>query len=124
MIKIAIQFTAGCGDMLPIINGKLIDLKLKLDVDYGCDGYDIHSCHVPNYKLETYIGTTIFENIFGTNYKCELSDKSVVDIVDNIKEYRKKLAFGADVLVLLLDDKVNDVSIELEAFRGNKIICI
>lgn len=126
---IQICFSLKTGLTIEDIRNRLKTLKAKLDETYGEHSYECRSCHLTKKLcIEKGFSTEVpdmFEEIFGTDYICELSDeKDFTTAISHINDHRAALARKADKLVILNSEPVNNVSLELELFTQNRVMVI
>lgn len=126
---IQICFSLKTGLTPEMIEKKLIKLREKLDEKYGTGNYICSSCHLSKTLCEEKGFDTsvpdMFEDIFGTNYVCELeSEPDFATAMKNINEHRAQLAQKAEDLVLLSNDQITNVALELELFTQNHVIIL
>lgn len=126
---IQICFSLKTGLTIEDIHSRLETLKAKLDETYGEHNYECHSCHLTKELcIEKGFSTEVpdmFEEIFGADYICELSDeKDFATAMSRINDHRAALAGKADKLVIMNSEPVNNVSLELELFTQNRVMVI
>lgn len=125
-VIVQISFSLKTGLTTADIREKLQALKTKLDNAYP--NYEVHSCHLSrticvNSSLTTEI-PDLFEEIFGSKYICELTETTLNEALNNMKNHRTDLAKKADRLVLLAKDELTNVALELQLFTDNHVLVI
>lgn len=125
---IQICFSLNTGLSMSDIEYKLIELKDKLNNKYGVDNYEVRSCHLSR-KICLNKGYTtdipdLFDEIFGSNYVCELTEDTFDEAMTHIMDHRKELSKKADNLVLLSSDQITNVALELQLFTQNRVLIL
>lgn len=126
---IQICFSLKTGLTIEDIHSRLVTLKTKLDETYSEHNYECRSCHLTKELcIEKGFSTKVpdmFEEIFDTDYICELSEeKDFATAMSHINDHRAALANKADKLVIMNSEPVNNVSLELELFTQNRVMVI
>lgn len=123
---IQISFSLKNGLTIPEIREKLIQTKEKLDKQYH--EYEVHSCHLSReICIAAGFGTEVpdmFEEIFGENYICEITEKTKEAAFANINKHREALSRKADRLVILSEEQMTNVALEIQLFTHNSIIIV
>lgn len=123
---IQVSFSLKNGLTIPEIRTKLIQTKEKLDKQY--QEYEIHSCHLSReICIAAGFGTEVpdmFEEIFGKDYVCEITEKTKEAAFANINKHRKELSRKADRLVILSEEQMTNVALEIQLFTHNSIIIV
>lgn len=123
---IQVCFSLKNGLTIDTIREKLTNLKTRLDNEYGDSNYQVRSCHLSKKLCQDKGFTTevpdLFEEIFGTNYECELTEDTFDEAMANINRHREELSTKADRLAILSETDVTNVTLELEMFTNNRVI--
>lgn len=128
MHLIQVCFTLKTGLSMEELRKKMLNLKLKLDEQYGENQYTVSSCHLSK-KLCIDKGFTtdvpdMFEDVFGKNYICALTEDTFDEAMANINSHREALSKKADKLVILAGETVTNVALELELFTQNRVMVL
>lgn len=110
------------------LKSKLTKLKSELDSLYPDTGYELRSCHLSRKLcIEKCYDTSVpdlFEEIFGDNYVCELTEDTFDEAMANIHKHREELSKKAKKLVLLSNEEITNVALELKLFTQNQVLVI
>ena len=123
---IQVCFSLKNGLTIPEIREKLIQTKTRLDEQYY--KYEVHSCHLSREVcIAAGFSTEIpdmFEEIFGEDYVCEITEKTKEAAFANINKHRQALSRKADRLVILSEEQTTNVALEIQLFTHNSIIIV
>lgn len=123
---IQICFSLKTGLTIPEIRQKMQELKAKLDTQFS--EYEVHSCHLSKTVcLASSLGTEVpdmFQEIFGDDYVCEITETNKEEAFANINKHREELSKKADRLVILSGETVTNVALELRLFTDNRVIVL
>lgn len=124
---IQICFSLKTGLTIEKIKTKLLNVKDTFNTMYGENNFEVHSCHLSKKLCEEKGFSTevpdLFNEIFGTNYVCELTEETFDEAMANINDHRKELSRKADNLVMITNDDSN-VSLELQLFTQGKVFML
>lgn len=123
---VQVCFSLKTGLTIEELKEKMTVLKEKLDEQYGAKAYTVSSCHLSRRLcVEKGFNTDVpdmFNEIFGDNYVCELTEKTYDEAMTNINMHRTELSKKADKLVILSGETVTNVRLELELFTQNRVL--
>lgn len=110
-----------------VIFQKLKRMKDELVKDYGED-FTVHSCHLPRKIVEEKGWNTevcdMFEHIFGDHYQSEVTAETYESAMNEMNDYRKKVARMVDKIYVFSNESLGGVAIEIEEFSRGKIRCL
>lgn len=110
------------------IKTKMLELKTKLDEEYGNGNYEVRSCHLTHQLcIEKGFDTDVpdmFAEIYNDAYVCELTENTFNEAMANINKHREELSKKADRLVILSGEAVTNVALELKLFTQNRVIVL
>lgn len=123
---VQVCFSLKTGLTIEELKEKMTVLKEKLDEQYGTKAYTVSSCHLSRRLcVEKGFNTDVpdmFNEIFGDNYVCELTEETYAEAMANINKHRTELSKKADKLVILSGETVTNVRLELELFTQNRVL--
>lgn len=123
---VQVCFSLKTGLTIEELKEKMTVLKEKLNEQYGTKAYTVSSCHLSRRLcVEKGFNTDVpdmFNEIFGDNYVCELTEETYAEAMANINKHRTELSKKADKLVILSGETVTNVRLELELFTQNRVL--